>query len=146
MLAAIRVLTSSERENENEEDVQDTLTQWLSRSLATKKEQINQDVLEKCRDALQDGHDVPVRLTPEPENPFDSRAIAFMCLIDSGIGLVVVLEDVHQSLSHNNVTSVKFSWMPYMTHWHSGFGFYARVNSTKRGYWAPAVVRSCSTK
>ena len=63
------------------------------------------------------------------------------------IGYVMneILEDVHQSLARNEV-GVKFSWVKYITHWPSGFGFYAGVDVSKRGYWPPAVVRSCSTR
>jgi len=30
---------------------------------------------------LEDGESVPVKLYPEPDNPVDSKAIAFMCQI-----------------------------------------------------------------
>ena len=104
-----------------------------------------------CRDAMPNGQDVHVRLTPEPKNPVDSRAIAFMCFMDGQwyrIGYVVneILEDVHQSLARNEIVGVKFSWVKYVTHWRSGFGFYAGVDVSERGYWPPAVVRSCSTR
>ena len=102
---------SPESENGNEEDVQEIFTHTVSfKVIGCKKELIYQDVLEKCRDAMQDGQDIPVRLTPEPENPFDSRAIAFMCFMDEKwyrIGYVMseILEEVHQcmlSTTRNN--------------------------------------------
>ena len=143
---------SPESENGNEEDVQETVTHTVTfKVIGCKKEQIYQDVLEKCRDAMQDGQDVPVRLTPEPENPFDSRAIAFMCFIDEQwyrIGYVVseILEDVHQSLARHEITDVRFAWVKFITHWRSGYGYYAGVDVSKKGYWPSAVVRSASTR
>ena len=54
----------------------------------------------KKEQIYQDGHDVPVRLTPEPENPFDSRAIAFMCFMDGQwYRLVVVSKSLKMSTS-----------------------------------------------
>ena len=88
-------------EDENEEDVQEAITHTLTfKVIGTKKEKVYQDILEKCRDALQSGKDVAVRVTPEPENLFDSRAIAFVCYMDGRwhrIGYVMheILEDVH---------------------------------------------------
>ena len=93
-----------------------------------------------------------IRVTPEPENLFDSRAIAFVCYMDGRwhrIGYVVheILEDVHQALARGEITSVKFSWVKFITHWsRSGLGFYAGVDISKKGYWSPAVVRACSTR
>lgn len=86
------------------------------------KERGYQDVLHICRDNIQAGQTVSVKLTPEPKNPFNSRAIAFVCLIDGRwcrIGYVVnkILEEIHQALAINEILSVKFSWVKYITHW-----------------------------
>ena len=94
-----------------------------------------------------------VKFTPEPKKKtFNSRAIAFVCLIDGHwcrISYVLneIPEEIHQTLTTNEILSVKFSWVKYITHWsHSGPGFYAGMDVTKKGYWSSAVVRAGSTQ
>ena len=56
------------------------------------KEPEYQHILEKSRDLLEEGCVVHVKLSPEPNNPFDPKAIAFICEVDGKlhrIGYVV---------------------------------------------------------
>lgn len=51
-------------------------------------------------EVVQDEKKVPVKLDPEPNNPYDAKAIAFICFVDGKwqrIGYMVreVLDDVH---------------------------------------------------
>lgn len=93
--------------------------------------------------------DVPVELVPEAMNPYDKKAIAFVCIIDKKqhrIGYIVreCLDAVHDALSSNVVKSAKFVWCKYRT-FNGHLGFYAAVNITKFGNWPNVVYRSRST-
>ena len=64
--------------------------------------------------------DVPVRLTPEPTNEVDARAIAFQCQIDKKwkrIGYVVkeALDSVHLAMEEQKIVRVKFAWAKYIS-------------------------------
>ena len=110
-----------------------------------------QEALCKAAQLLQNG-DVPVMIVPEPENQFDSRAIAFKCQIKDKwhrIGYVVreALDDVHRALQEKKITNVTFAWVKYLVVWmRSGPGFYAGVNITIRGEWSVVVRRCASTR
>ncbi len=43
------------------------------------QEPIYQTILEQFRDRIRSGENVPVKLMPEPDNPYDSKAVAFQC-------------------------------------------------------------------
>ena len=77
------------------------------------KEPQYQYILEKCRDLLEDGHSVCVKLSPEPDNIFDRKEIAFLCEVENKfqrIGYVVkeVQDAVHAALISNDITRVSF--------------------------------------
>ena len=90
-------------------------------------------MLRYARDTLSNGTAVPVNLIHEPTNPRDAKALAFVCEIDGKshrVGYVVseLLEEVHDAVQNNKITSVKISWLRYVTDWtHSGPGFYAGI-------------------
>ena len=48
----------------------------------------HQITLEAAAKLIAEGKDVPVRLTPEPNKPRDSDAIAFQCYVDNNWGRV----------------------------------------------------------
>ena len=116
------------------------------------KEPEYQHILEKSRDLLDEGCLIHVKLSPEPGNPFDPKAIAFICELDGKfprIGYVVreVQEAVRTALAANEITDVSFKWIKYVTDWYRcGPGFFAGVNITKRGIWPSVVVRARSTR
>ena len=67
---------------------------------------------------LQAGTTVPVKVVPEPNNPFDSRALAFQCLVDNKwqvIGYLIkeLCDIVHEALANNSIVSTRFSWVKY---------------------------------
>lgn len=111
-----------------------------------------QEVLSKASKTMRENGTVPTRITPEPDNEHDARAIAFVCYIDDKwqrIGYVVreCVEHVHLALSEKRILFVKLSWAKYLACWaRSGPGFYAGVNVTLRGEWHRDVVRSQSTR
>ena len=81
-----------------------------------------QEVLKRAKDLRAVGNDVAVELVPEPDNPKDSKAIAFLCFVNGNwhrIGYVVkeCLEDVHMALAKQHVISVHFAWIKYTAEW-----------------------------
>lgn len=69
----------------------------------------------------------------------------FMCKFWKKIGYVVneALSDVHQALSENSITSIRFAWVKYKVQWKTP-GFYAAINITKQGKWSQTVQSSSS--
>ena len=114
------------------------------------KERRPQEVLAEASYKIQKGETVEVRLRPEPSNPKDSRAIAFECKINANwerIGYVVrdALNAVHNAIQTDSITSVKFEWIRFITHWSwCAPGWYCGVAVIKRGDWPTEVVR-CSS-
>ena len=116
------------------------------------RDESSQATLCAARDRLSKGYTVPVRITPEPTNIYDSKAIAFVCEIDlkwKRVGYVVkeILNEVHSVLNENKVLSVKFEWIKYVTNWtRSGPGYFAGISVTKSGQWPSNVVKHRSTR
>ena len=112
----------------------------------------SQNVLSKISKILRDGGDVSVCVQPEPDNQYDSKAIAFVCNVDGKwqrIGYIVreCLDHVHKALQEKRILAVKFSWAKYLVCWsHTGPGFYAGVNISISGEWHSDVVRHQSTR
>ena len=85
---------------------------------------------------------VNFRLTLEPHNVFDSRAIAIEAEIDSQwkrVGYLVseVLKCVHEALGSSKIVRVELCWVKFITHWsRSGPGWYCGINISKKGPWS----------
>ena len=81
------------------------------------------------------------RLVPEPENQYDSEAIAFHCkVVDKWNTIEYVREahgHVHAFMPDNRICSVQEKWT------RSGPGFFAGINITANGEW-PLVVCQCA--
>lgn len=111
-----------------------------------------QTTLRRARDLRNSGVNVPVRLQPEPSNPVDSKAIAFVCEVDGKwhrIGYVVteVLDEVHAALHGGRITSVRFAWIKYISDWtRSGPGYFTGINITRYGNWSSNVLYYSSTR
>lgn len=111
-----------------------------------------QATLQAAADALKNGKDVQVRLTPEPDNPQDKSAVAFECYVLGKwerVGYVVkeLLPEVHAALRNGRILSVTFAWIKFLLCWRrSGPGFYAGIKIRKQGKWSSNVVRHASTK
>lgn len=116
------------------------------------KEPQYQYILEKARNLMEQGQSVCVKLSPEPDNPFDPKAIAFLCKVDEKyerVGYVVreVQDAVHVALSANDIIDVSFKWIKYITDWYrSGPGYFAGIYVTKKGVWPKHVIRAMSTR
>jgi len=110
------------------------------------QESVYQQTLEQVRDRLQSGEKVPVRLLPEPENPYDSKAIAFQCFHLDGwrrIGYVVaeLCEEVLSAINSGDILSVEFAWVKFKL-LKNRPGYYASIFVTRKGEWSNAVKRS----
>ena len=132
-------------QSETEADVSPTTHTLTFKCMGTVKDPNHQDALREAAASLKDGNETPVRLQPEPENPFDANAIAFDCLTDNGwrrIGYV----DIHDALSKEEIISVKFAWVKFLLCWrHSGPGFCVGVDVSKRGSWSLTCKHFAST-
>ena len=110
-----------------------------------------QEILAMAAQKLKKQEQVDVRLRKEPNNPKDSRAIAFECKLTSKwerIGYVVkeALDSVHHEMDTDHINSVQFAWIKFITHWsRSGPGWYCGIKITKRGEWPKEVVQCAST-
>ena len=141
--------------DDNPESDDNVVTHTVTfKCIGANKDQNYQIALQRASDIIANGctEDVPVRLTKEPNNPKDSMAIAFECLLEGNwkkIGYVVkeVLEEVNEAIRDHLVLSVKFAWIKFLICWSkSGPGFYAGINISKWGTWSRTVKRFASTK
>ena len=58
-----------------------------------------------------------------------------------------ILDEVNAVINRNEILSVEFEWVQFITHWsRSGPGYYAGISVTKRGPWNRKVVRFKSTR
>ena len=94
--------------------------------------------------------EVPVKIVPEPDKQYDSKAIAFQCKVDGKwqkIGYIVreALDNVHRALMQK-IISVKFAWVKYLViSMRYGPG-YAGINIAIDGEWSQEVCRCASTR
>ena len=111
------------------------------------KEKKYQDTLQYAKKRLDDdGIKLPVKLQPEPENKWDSKAIAFMCQDNFGwqrIGYVVreITAEVHHAIDNGKILDVSFDWIKYSVHF-STPGWYTGIRITLNGEWSLNVQRS----
>ena len=120
--------------------------------IGARKDEGSQTVL-KALAQLEKGEldKIEVKMVPEPDNPVDAKAIAFVTFWDGKwqrIGYVVseALDDVHLAMINKQIINVCFDWVKFRINWiRSGIGYYAAINVMKQGKWSPTVCRSAST-
>lgn len=147
-------LIDDELDDEPEQTYPDTgaFHSVIFKCIGANKDVISQETLERASGLMSHHENVRVEIKPEPHNPKDSQAIAFMCHLDGKpyrIGYVVreVLADVHDAIATNSIISVKFEWIKYITSWTvSGPGWFAGIKITRKGQWSNNVIKSASTK
>lgn len=116
------------------------------------RDEQQQKALERAYMARQAGETVPVKIEPEPTNPYDSKAICFKCMVGGlwcRIGYIVreALDEVHEAIRCRHILWVKFAWVKFLLQWtRSGPGFYAGIYITRNGEWSVRCIRSASTK
>jgi hypothetical protein len=108
------------------------------------RDSLYQETLKKAFLAIKDGKGVCVRLTPEPENPYDSHAVAFECLIDGcwkvfGYVIKELSDHVLDAISKGDIIHVDFAWIKYKILKTTGAGYYTAVRVTKKEEWAQIV-------
>lgn len=134
----------------SETKMEDGLHTVAFKCIGASRDAEQQRVLKLVHNLLESKEHVLVKLEPEPSNPFDAHAIAFMTYIEEKwqrIGYVVreVLKDVHNAMASGNIVEVKYAWIKYLLSFpKSGPGYYAAINITCRGEWSRVVVASCS--
>ena len=95
---------------------------------------------------------VPVLLCPEPDNPVDAKAIAFVVSMSGkkhriGYAVTEVVDDLHAAMASSSIVRVEFKWVKYRLDWYrTGPAYYCGINITRRGVWSRVVVRHCSTR
>ena len=119
--------------------------------IGTLYEQSRQEALKRAADLIDLGESVQVKLVPEPDNPYDSKAISFQCKVDSkwcliGYAVREVLDSLHRAIREKKICLVRFAWVKYRVVWlRSGPGFYAGVDIALNGQWPTVVMRHGST-
>lgn len=109
------------------------------------RESCYQNVLQEVARLMQEGEEVSVKVVPEPDNPFDARAVSFRCKLAQSwhtIGYVIkeLCDSVHAAISGGNLIISKFAWVKT-----TGPGYYAAINITRTGDWPPIVHSRAST-
>lgn len=107
-----------------------------------------QEILALVSRKMKDGS-VPVELREEPNNPVDSRAIAFVCKLNNQwerIGYVAseALEAVYYAIRENSIIEVRFEWVKYIVYFKNQ-GWYAGIIIKKKYEW-PQIIQRCSAK
>jgi len=140
--------TSEEQSDDHASTAVYTIT---FKCVGTTKEQRYQDVLARAAHEKRNGRDVKVKITPEPQNPFDAKTIAFELQVDNQrerVGYMVrdVLGTVHLALHNDDKLSVDQDWVKFITHWcRSCPGWYCGIKISKTGSWSSEVMRCRST-
>ena len=98
-----------------------------------------QEILALVSKKIKDGECVPVELRKEPNNPVDSRAIAFVCKLNDTwerIGYVAseALHAVHEAIRDEHIVTVQFQWVKYIVYFRNQ-GWYAGIMITKKSEW-----------
>ena len=69
-------ILSSDAEEDRNQPALTTVTHTVTfKVIGCTREQVYQEILRNVRDTLEQGHDVPILLTPEATNSVDSKAI-----------------------------------------------------------------------
>ena len=139
---------SSPGANEDDE-IPEITHSVIFKCIGVLKEHRYQETLATTARKIREGEAVPVRLTKEPHNPVDARAIAFECKVDSvweRIGYVVreAVEATHEAIDKGDILKVQFDWVKYIVEFQN-CGFYAGIKITRRGEW-PRHVLQCRSK
>ncbi|XP_065884179.1 uncharacterized protein [Dysidea avara] len=143
------VISVSQTTSESEDDDIPAITHTvIFKCIGAHKETAYQDQLKLAKQKLQDGNPVVVKLNLEPQNPRDSKAIAFICKIDDGewkrIGYVVkeAVDDVHTALNEKKILNVAFNWIRFKLY--ETPAWYAGIKITRNCEWSQRVLLSRS--
>ena len=109
-----------------------------------------QEALKRASQLRSRGEVVECKLQQEPDNPYDSQAIAFLCNVDNkwkriGYAVQEVLEELNEAISRKKITDVSIEWVKYVIFWQSP-AWYAGINITRKGKWSHVILRSQSAR
>jgi len=115
------------------------------------KEMDYQHTLALANRNMNDGKAVSVKLNPEPDNPQDKNAVAFICQADENaewkrIGYVVreVASEVLGAINAKKILDVTFAWIKYLPYYKNR-GWYAGIKIRRNGDWSQQVLLSRAT-
>ena len=115
--------TTSDEDEEN--TIPEITHTVVFKCIGAHKKRQYQETLALASRKLKENSTVQVKLQPEPDNRYDSKAIAFLCKIDNSgwvrIGYVVqeVLDEVHEAINKKKILNVSFDWIKYTVHFKS---------------------------
>ena len=126
----------------------DIIHSVVFKCIGSLKEPRYQEILKAVSQKIRNGETVLVTVEEEPDNSFDSRAIAFMCNLDDKwerIGYIVreAVEAVHDAIRHKQILEVSFEWVKYIAFFRD-CGWYAGIIISKKCEWPQCVLRSCA--
>ena len=141
----------SSTSDEDEDTIPEiTHTTVVFKCIDAHKERQYQETLALASRKLKENSKVQVKLQPEPDNRYNSKAIAFLCKIDDSgwvrIGYVVreVLDEVHDAIYKKKILNVSFDWIKYTVHFKSP-GWYAGIRIQRYGEWSLVLFHSRAT-
>lgn len=113
------------------------------------KEVQYQQALRRASELRSKGELIQCKVEREPNNPYDSHAIAFFCKLSKwekiGYAVTEVLPELHDAIARNKITAVTIKWIKYVIHWQTP-GWYAGIDITREGEWSNTVLRSQSAR
>ena len=137
---------ASSEASSDEPDIPFVTHSVVFKCIGSTKESTYQDTL--ALEKLVVGEAVPVRFKKEPNNPMDSRAIAFECKLGNEyvrIGYVVreALDAVHDAIDQQKILKVEFDYVKFVVQFKDR-GWYAGISITRIGQWPTHVLRCCA--
>ena len=120
-LAELCTNSSSSYDDSDSESDGNQLHTITFKCIGSHKVKSYQDTLEKVAELLDTDKLVKVKLVPEPNNLYNSKAISFQCYIEGSwviIGYIAdeLLNDLHDALTNNAITNVEFGSVKYVRH------------------------------
>ncbi|XP_065894132.1 uncharacterized protein [Dysidea avara] len=136
---------------EEDDSVPEITHSVVFKCIGVHKDMEYQDTLALASRNKNDGKTVSVKLKPEPDNPHDTNAVAFMCQADEGaewkrIGYVVreAASEVLGVINAKKIINVRFRWIKFLPYFKNR-GWYAGIIITRNGEWSRQVLRSRAT-
>ena len=128
---------ASSEASSDEPDIPFVTHSVVFKCIGSTKESTYQGTLALVKEKLVVGAAVPVRLKKEPNNPKDSRAIAFECKLGNEyvrIGYVVreALDAVHDAIDQQKILKVEFDYVKFVVQFKDR-GWYAGISITRIG-------------
>ena len=134
--------SSSTEADLSEDECKETSTVNF-KCIGVTRDALYQETLKKAFLATKEGKSVCV--TPQPDNPYDSHAVAFECQVDGSrgvFGYVIkeLCDHVLDAISKGEIISVDFAWIKYKILKTTGAGYQGTaVRVTKKKEWAQNV-------